>query len=68
MGVVDCEGKFLEDVLVAESGFLEAGMSISLRERLGEEWSGNLSVVNFPSLKADMKAGERRKARRLRLP
>lgn len=25
MGVVDCEGEFLEDVLVAEGGFLEAG-------------------------------------------
>ncbi len=27
VGVVDLEGEFLEDVLVAEGGFLEAGMS-----------------------------------------
>lgn len=66
---MNLEGKLLENVLVAEIGFLKASHGVRMKEW---EWKAgcrsHLSVVNLLSLLAFMKAGERRKARRLRLP
>lgn len=61
-------GGYLGNVGSIFGGFEE----LELRNRVGWGWKageGNhLSVVNLLSLNAAMKAGERRKARRLRLP
>lgn len=57
MGVVDLEGEFKEDVLVAEGGFLEAGeagvgVSLVARGNGLNGWEGGtyLSMVNLFSL------------------
>lgn len=38
MGVVDLEGEFVEDVLVAEGGFLEAVQCVSVIRKLDVEF------------------------------
>lgn len=68
VGVVDGEGEFDEDVLVAEVALLEAGCRVSKRAWYGVVMGTYVSVVNFPSLNAAMKLVLSRYAFRFKLP
>ncbi len=68
MRIVYVEGKLYEDVLVAKIGFLKATKLALAILQADSDMISNLSVVNFCSLYAVMKAGDNLKARRLKLP